>query len=92
VNTTVRHASPPGTALCRPQSLLCDPNNDSPANPEAARVSACARIRATGDSLCPYYLLPMGRDSAPFLPQLFKSDPKEYKRRVRKCAAASLEA
>jgi hypothetical protein len=34
----------------------------------------------------------MGRDSAPFLPQLFKSDPKEYKRRVRKCAAASLEA
>jgi ubiquitin-conjugating enzyme E2 A len=42
------------------QSLLCDPNLDSPANVDAAR--------------------------------LFKSNPKEYKKRVRAVAARSVEA
>ena len=47
------------TILASIQSLLCDPNNDSPANVDAARLLA--------------------------------SDPKEYKRRVRRLAAKSLE-
>ena len=32
------------------QSLLCDPNNDSPANPEAARVSS--HWYCLGDGAC----------------------------------------
>lgn len=48
------------TILTSIQSLLCDPNNDSPANPDAAK--------------------------------LLKTNPKEYKRRVRKVAQQSLES
>lgn len=57
------HAPAPNTPSRRPatpQSLLCDPNLDSPANVDAARV--------------------------------LKSNPKEYKRRVREVVAKSLEA
>jgi ubiquitin-conjugating enzyme E2 A len=47
------------TILTSIQSLLTDPNPNSPANPEAAR--------------------------------LFRTDPKEYKKRVRRIASKSLE-
>jgi ubiquitin-conjugating enzyme E2 A len=47
------------TILASIQSLLCDPNNDSPANVDAARLLA--------------------------------SDPREYKRRVRRLVSKSIE-
>ena len=47
------------TIMVSIQSLLCDPNNDSPANVDAARM--------------------------------LKTDPKEYKKRVRRLAQKSLE-
>lgn len=60
------------------QSLLTDPNTDSPANVDAAKVRGPTPVRA-----------PSARADAPL--QLYKEDKKAYRRMVRRCAERSLE-
>ena len=65
-------SAPPHTPSTSPrQSLLCDPNNDSPANPEAARVRdrAAAWWRVLrDDTAC--LKLPLTRPAAPTPPDI----------------------
>lgn len=66
--------------LLHAQSLLTDPNPDSPANVDAAKVSAyCLRS-------CSRY-----SPNHTTLRQLWRDDKKKYRRRVRKCAAKTME-
>ncbi|EDQ88931.1 uncharacterized protein MONBRDRAFT_37169 [Monosiga brevicollis MX1] len=89
-----------GTILTSIQSLLDEPNPDSPANNEAAKwvtplhatwnVLLATLARVGGEpSLCPVILMLAHTPIAPSFFRLFVDDKMEYERRVLKCVEAS---
>lgn len=70
-----------------PQSLLTDPNPESPANVDAAKVSRCAHRSTWVGSRAMAYLCSL----CVWPPQLWQSDKKMYRRKVRRVAAKTLE-
>jgi ubiquitin-protein ligase len=98
------HSLPFATlSSCALQSLLCDPNNDSPANVDAARVRGAAeewsggghregrRDRPIHPATHPLTYQTRCPHPCPCPMQLMRTDMKEYKRRVRRLAQKSVE-